>query len=133
MPKGYHCWLTNITNRKIVLGDLKFTLQPHQTIDILDERHTIYTVEQIEDSINGGSIGKRLNKTIFIRKSEPKVKVDRKIDISKVSFPFKQRTIVEVEEPDYEELHIGISDEEYADENADIAGAEREDKYKNNE
>jgi len=124
--KGYHCWLTNITKNKIVLSDLKFTLQPNQTIDILDSKHSNYTVEEINASIKTGSIGARLNKSIFVRILPPKKHTDRKIEMSKVSFPYKQRSIVEVEEVDYEELHIGISDEEYADDNAEIAGAESE-------
>lgn len=124
--KGYHCWLTNITKNKIVLSDLKFTLKPYQTIDILDERHSIYTVEQVANSIKDGSISKRLNKSIFVRMSEPPKPIDRRIDLSETSFPYKQRTIVEVKKPNYEELEIGISDEEYANENADSAGSEQE-------
>jgi len=124
--RGYQCWLTNISKNKIVLGDLRFTLKPLQTIDILDERHSSYTVEQVEASINGGSIGARLNKTIFIRRVEPPKVPDRKIKISQTSFPYKQRTIVEIEQPDYEELNIEISDEEFANDNADIAGVENE-------
>lgn len=124
--KGYHCWLTNITKNKIVLGDLRFTLKPYQTIDILDDRHSFYTIEQVANSIKNGSISKRLNKSIFVRMSEPSKLPDRQIDMSKTSFPYKQRTIVEVSEPNYEELEIGMSDEEYADENADSAGSENE-------
>jgi len=126
--KGYHCWLINISKKKIVLGDLGFTLQPRQTIDILDDKHSNYTVEEVEKSINGGSISKRLNREIYIRMVPPPKQQARKLQVSKTSFPYKQRTIVEIEEPNYEELNldIGISDEEFANENADEAGIEGE-------
>jgi len=126
ISKGYHCWITNITKNKINLGDLGFTLKPYQTVDMLDERHSSYTVEQISDSIKNGSISKRLNKSIYVRMSEPLKPIDRRIETSKTSFPYKQRTIVEVTEANYEELEIGISDEEYAVDNADTAGNENE-------
>ena len=125
--KGYHCWLTNISKTIICLDDIGYTLQPRQTLDVLDDRHSNLTLEIVEASINKGSIGASLNKTIFMRKSAPtKDAFKGKIEISKVSFPYKQRMIVEVEEPNYEELYIGISDEEYANDNAEIAGAESE-------
>ena len=126
LNKGYHCWITNATNRKIVLGDLRFTLKPFQTIDILDDRHSNYTLEEIENSINKGSIGARLNKSIYVRKEAPIKKNNKKIEISKVSYPFKKRTIVEFDEPNYEELQINTSDEEFANDNADVAGNEKD-------
>jgi hypothetical protein len=126
LNKGYHCWLTNITKYKIVLGDLKFTLQPRQTIDILDDKHSNYTVEEVQKSISSGSISKKLNKSIYVRTSKPEPKRERKIKISEISYPYKSRSIVEVEEPNYDELEIEFSDEEYAEENANLAGNEKE-------
>ncbi|MFZ4795949.1 MAG: hypothetical protein ACOYMA_00550 [Bacteroidia bacterium] len=127
---GYHCWLTNKTNRKIVVGDLRVTLQPYAILDILDYKHSVLTVNQVENSINVGSISKiiKLNK-ILIRKSEPKEKAtNTTIEVSKTSIQTRNRTSIKSQEKVFKELELNLDEDDIADKNADMTEDEHKPK-----
>jgi len=123
LRKNYHCWITNLTKMKIVVGDLKITLQPLNTIDILDYKHSRLTPEQVSESIKKGSLClKKKENKIKIRSSEPdKLPPIKTLELSKSSFPYKNRSLLVLEEKIFDELELDISDEEFAMENADSA------------
>ena len=126
--KGYHCYVTNITKRDIHIGDLGIKISPFQTVDLLNERHSILTVERVKKSIEQGSLFKRLQKKqLLIRQSEPK-QTQRTLEVSKAIFPHRKRTAVKFEEKVFEELEIGtdLEDEDaFAEEMADTVSADR--------
>jgi len=126
--KGYHCFVTNITKNDIHIGDLGIIVNPYKTIDLLNEKHSILTIDQVKKSIEQGSLFKRIQKKqLLIRQSAPQ-KAERILDVSKVIFPHRKRTAVKFEEKVFEELEIGLNleDEEiFAEEMADIASENR--------
>jgi len=125
--KGYHCWITNITKTKIVIGDLGITLNPRVTLDILDYRHSNLSIEQVAKSINEGSLSRRkAQNKIIIRQSAPPIEPIRRFDISKVSFPFKNSIGIKAEEKKYQEIEQDFeADEEFAMQNMESAIEER--------
>lgn len=124
---GYHCWVTNITKFKIIISDLKLTLYPNKTLDILDERHSNFTIEQVAKSIESGSILKKFNeKKIIFKQTSPKPEVEKKIEISKVSFPYKYRQSSPVEQKYFKEFDLDFDSDKFAELNADIAEIEHE-------
>lgn len=120
--KGYHCWVTNITKLNIMIGDLRIAIPPLSTIDLLDYKHSNFSVEQVAMSINKGSLHTRLNqKKILIRESAPK-ETQRRIDISKTSFPFKNTIGIKAEEKKYKEIEQDFEDDEaFARDNMEAA------------
>lgn len=121
---GHHCWVTNITKRDILIGDLGARVPSMKTVDLLDNRHSIYTVEKVKKSLEAGSLKARLQaKQILIRQSEPQPQV-RVLESSKITFPNKKRSTIKFEEKVFEELEIDDSFEEeelFAEEMADLA------------
>jgi len=123
---GYHCWITNITNRDILIGDLGARVPAKKTIDLLDNYHSIYTLDQIKKSKETGSLAARLKaKQIIIRDTEPVINnAERTISISNTSFPNRNRSIVKNEERIFKELEIDDAkdnEEAFAEEMAESA------------
>lgn len=99
-------WLTNISNKDIYLPDLGIKVCSMTSINILSNK-PLYSVQDIEDSINKGSIAKNKNK-IFVRFSKPeKLKPSRADDtISNQHIPDRARSTEKIVEQVYEELQI---------------------------
>ncbi len=104
---GYHCWITNITRSKLVLWDLKYTIDPGKTVDLLDYRGSRLSVADVELSIKQGSLGKLYDlKMIKVRQGQPQ-KIDfKKIDVATLSFPNKVRTMIKIESQRFKELEF---------------------------
>lgn len=104
-------------------------IAPRQTIDLLDPKRSYFTIEQIEKSAESGSLFKRKNqKVIVIRKSAPEKPQARQIDIATTSYPYKLRSLMELENPIFEELEFESTDEAdeaFATKNADYVNDER--------
>jgi hypothetical protein len=117
--KSSSFWITNISNRIISLPDLALHIQPKVSINLLDHKHYHLTTDQITKSAESGSIFSKRNKVI-VRKVAPGAK---KINIipfqENAIFPTKKRSAIEIENIKYEELEV--ADEEYAEENSEIA------------
>jgi len=119
---GYHCWVVNKTNRKITIGDLRLTLKPYDTLDILDYRHSNLSIKQVQLSLESGSLCERKKqKKIFIREIKPEIFVGRTIELSKVSFPNKGKSSVKIEEKIFAEFEISDDDNKFAMENTENA------------
>jgi hypothetical protein len=124
---GYHCWVTNRTNHRVSVGDLNFTLKPHQTLDILDYRHSSLSVEMVEKSLNDGDLmARKKEQKIYFNQEKPQSKKVKIIDPEIVAFPSRCRTSITVAEKKYEELEQTsiMDDYEFAEQNADMAVSE---------
>jgi len=94
----------------------------------MDTKHYKYTLEQLRKSAESGSLFLKKDK-IFVRKDRPDVVESKYIDIMAVdmapplnretTIPSRERSVLAIKEEKYEELNI--SDEEFANENADTA------------
>ena len=81
-------WVTNISTKKdISLSDLRVTIRRGRSVNLLDKRHYHFTPEQLEKSLESGSIKSRSH-VIKIRKVAPEPRAN-KIDIV-----YKRRLLV---------------------------------------
>lgn len=110
-------WITNITKMNVCLSDLRLTVPARRSMNLLDEKHFYYTLEQLEQSAKDGSLFRK-NDRIKVRKvPPPEEKNFSGIYISKEPLFLAQKNLhsqVVIEEPKFEELEI--SETEFADE-----------------
>jgi hypothetical protein len=111
-------WITNISNRNVSLADLNITIKSFSSINLLDNKHYSFTKEQLLKSAKDGSIFKKRDK-IFVRKVPPHQHLESGILISDNTLPFKERSLLVINENKYEELNV--DDVKYAEENAELA------------
>jgi hypothetical protein len=111
-------WATNISNMNVSLSDLNLTIKAFSSVNLLDTRHYSYTIEQLEKSRNSGSLSRKRNK-IVIRDVAPKTAQMHKSVLKEACVPNRARSVYEIKNEKYEEL--AISDEKFAEENAEIA------------
>jgi hypothetical protein len=111
-----HFWITNPSDRFINLSDLGVYMRPHTAINLLDKKHYKISEEQIFASLATGSLS---TKPVVIRVSPPKPSEPEPITESKLPFPTRKRSAIEIENVHYEELNV--SDDTFAEENADLA------------
>jgi len=113
-------WITNISNKAISLADLGIHIFPMRSINLLDKNHyRDITEEQLTKSASSGSLFAK-SKYVVVRKIAPGTPMKTYIPVQEDAvFPTRQRSAIEVEKITYDELNV--SDEEYAEENADIA------------
>lgn len=110
-------WITNTSNRNVSLGDLNLTVKAYSSVNLLDDKHYHYNIEQLKLSALSGSLFKKKH-LISIRKVPP---VFTRIDIpikTDSYIPSRERSNVEIKEENYEELNI--SDEQFAEQNSDL-------------
>lgn len=117
LPQEKAFWLTNISNRNISLADLNLTIKAFSSINLLDNKHYRYNLEQLEKSEQQGSIFKKRNR-LKVRKVAPEVIKMNVPFIKETYIPSRERSVLEIKEEEYEEL--AISDEQFAKDNADI-------------
>lgn len=111
-------WITNTCNRNVSLADLNLTVKAFSSINLLDERHYNYTLEKLEKSAQSGSLYKKRH-AISIRKVPPTALKYNTPLASETYLPSRERSVLAIKEETYEELNI--SDEQFADQNAEIA------------
>lgn len=110
----------------VTINDIGYTISPYKTMDILDYLHSNLTPEKVQKSIESGDLRYYFEdkKMIVIRQSEPEVEKPRTLEISKASFPNKQRSILEIEEKYYKELDFDnnfLSDEDFVEKTIESA------------
>src|ERR1700676_3614303 len=113
-------WITNICARNVSLADLNLTVKAFSSINLLDKKHYKYTLEQLENSVQYGSIHKKSN--MIVKRNVPPILPDKK------NLPFNRETAIPsraqstfvIKEENYDELNV--SDEQFAKDNADLAG-----------
>lgn len=112
-------WITNISNKAISLADLGIHIYPMRSINLLDKNHYRHiTEEQLIKSASSGSLFVK-NKYVVVRKVAPGTPMKAYIPVQEDAvFPTRKRSSIDIEKITYDELNV--SDEEYAEENADI-------------
>lgn len=119
VENGQEFWITNISDRNVSLSDLNISIKPKCSVNLLDKKHYHFTLEQIVNSVESGSIYKKRDK-LFVRKVRP-VQSEKKSIIydPKATRPSIYKSAVKVQEQIYDELIL--SDEDFAKENADLS------------
>lgn len=111
-------WITNICPRNVSLADLNLTVKAYSSINLLDKNHYSYTLDQIQKSIASGSIFNKRNKIVV--RNVPPLTLKDGIPINKDSIiPSRERSVLSIKNENYDELKI--TDDEYAEENAELA------------
>ena len=117
-------WLTNISNRNVSLADLNLTIKAYSSVNLLDNKHYQYTLNQLQKSVESGSVFKKKDKLV-VRKIAPEVIKANMPLLHEVYIPSRERSVFAIKEIDYEELRVEnedqkISDENFARDNADL-------------
>ena len=118
-------WITNISGMNVSLRDLNLTIKAYTSINLLDNKHYKYTLEELQKSVEKGSIFSKRNK-IFVRKNAPEIDLDKSYIYSAVDaiIPGRERSVMKIQEEYYEELSFAddkLAEEKYAEENAEFA------------
>lgn len=123
-----HFWVTNFSNRNISLSDLDLTIPAFRTVNLMDTKHYQYTMEQLKKSAESGSLFAKRSR-LFVRQNRPDAFEGEYIDLMAVErgapinrdsvIPSRERSTLVIKEEKYEELQI--SDEDFANDNADTA------------
>lgn len=111
-------WIINISTRNVSLADLNITINSFNSVNLLS-KHYHLTLEQIESSVKSGSIFKKRDK-IKIKGKAPIKEIAKPIleDKNGVLPNTRTKSIVMTKHEHYEELEL--SDEQFAEENADL-------------
>lgn len=118
MKKTASFWLTNISKRNVSIADLNLTVKALSSVNLLDKRHYSYTLEQLQKSVKSGSVFKKRH-FLKVRNCEPLI-LEMGMPLIKETFiPSREKSVLEIKEEYYEEL--SISDEKFAEQNADLA------------
>jgi len=111
-------WITNISNRNVSLTDLALTIKAFSSINLLNNKHYSYSLEQLQKSVTSGSLSKKRDKLV-VRQLAPTI-IKKNIAFDRESMiPTRERSLYSIKEEHYEEL--AVSDEDFAKENADTA------------
>jgi len=119
-------WVTNMSPMNVTLADLALNIRAFSSINLLDDRHYKYTIEQLLKSKESGSLFKKRDKVV-VRNVPPPDPERNKIQIVYGSIiPDRARSLYRVNEEEYEELKVSDEDQKkqdeiYAQENADLA------------
>jgi hypothetical protein len=110
-------WVTNISKRNVSLADLNLTIKAFSSVNLLDQKHYSYTLEQLQTSVKSGSIYNKRN-TIKPRDVAPEIIKMNMPVIAETYIPSRERSVYSIKDEKYEELEM--SDEDFAKENADM-------------
>ncbi len=127
MIKNKSFWISNISNRNVSLADLNLTVKAFTSVNLLDSKHYSFTLEQLNKSAKEGSIFKKSN-FIVVRKVEPNYLQVNVPFLHETYIPSRDRSIFSIKDEKYEELNI--SDEDFANENADTAELDKQPLFK---
>ena len=110
----------------VTLADLALNIRAFSTVNLLDQKHYKYTIDQLLKSKESGSLFKKRNK-IVVRDVPPPDPEKNRIQIVYGSIiPDRARSLYRVNEEEYEELKVSEEDQKkqdeiYAKESADLA------------
>jgi len=119
-------WVTNMSPMNVTLADLALNIRAFSTVNLLDDKHYKYTIEQLLKSKESGSLFKKRDR-IVVRDVAPPDPEKNRIQIVYGSIiPDRVRSLYNVNEEEYEELKVSNEDQKkqdeiYAQENADLA------------
>lgn len=98
-------WITNISKYNVSIYDLNLTIKAFSSVNLLDNKHYSYTLEQLEKSLLSGSLFKKRDK-LTKRKSAPILRLEKKEIIEDAVLPDRKRSIFENKDSKYEELNV---------------------------
>lgn len=114
-------WITNISKHDVFLYDLNLVIKAKRSINLLGLKKSHLTLDQINHSINSGSIFDKSNK-IKIGHSSPSIRPQKTKFINEYPIATRQRSIVEIERE--KELEFDETKEKeiemFAEENIDL-------------
>ncbi len=110
-------WITNMSKMNVSLADLNLTVKAHSSVNLLDQNHYKFTLEQVLNSAKTGSLYRKRDK-ISIRKVPPKPFLIDEPILANTVMPSRERSAIVIQNKYYEELEL--SDEEVASDNADL-------------
>jgi hypothetical protein len=84
------CIIFNITNRDLLIDDLGIRVQSRKNVDLLSKSYGL-TDEQIETSINSGSIFKK--KGMLIRRANANLPEAERLQASTVALPARHKSL----------------------------------------
>ncbi len=119
-------WVTNMSPMNVTLADLALNIRAFSTVNLLDKKHYSYTLEQLLKSKESGSLFKKRDRVI-VREVPPPEQDKENTPIQREAImPSRERSILTIEEKEYEELKVSEEDQKkqdeiYAQENADLA------------
>lgn len=118
-------WVTNISNRDITLHDLGVVVRAKNSINLLNPRHYHLTLAECEKSEKTGSIFQKKG-AIIKRKGPPTINsLSFKMAIDHDAIiPDRTHSIYEIKQEQYDELIV--SDEQFADENAETVEMDKQ-------
>jgi len=119
-------WIINISKVVVNLGDLGFTIRPAQYYNLLDPKHFHYTYERLAKSAESGSLFTYKKKVVITGEEKPYFGKKEKPQMSTIPAVKPVRSVVEVVEPDYDQLLF--SDESYAFEISELFNEEKKNK-----
>lgn len=108
-------WVTNISNRNVMLSDLNVMIRSMSSVNLLDSKHYYLTEDQLVKSITSGSMYLKRDKIVKrivpiipeMLDDEHKLKIDYHTII-----PSRQRSVLEVKIEEYDELKLSDDHEE---------------------
>ncbi len=129
-------WVTNVSPMNVTLADLAVNIRAFTTVNLLDEKHYKYTLDQLLKSEENGSIFKKRDKIKVRTLPPPELKKEEMSILRDAVIPSRERSLFVIENKEYDELKFDDKDqqkqdEEYAKENADSAQADAVDYYVN--
>ncbi len=109
-------WITNISDRDVLLADLGVNVKARSSINLLDKKHYYYSEEMLEKSYTSGSLYKKRNR--LFKRAVPPVTFQNNIQMdSSAVIPSKTRSIFEIKEERIPELEF--TDEQYTAESGE--------------
>lgn len=107
-------WLTNVCKRNVSLSDLNLTIKAFTSVNLLDTKHYSYTIEQLDNSYEKGSL---FAKRSLIKKREIPPQKEDPVRIAfqqDATIPDRARSILVIKNEKYEEL--SVFDESFVEE-----------------
>ena len=111
-------WVYNVSKMNVSLRDLNITIPANAIMNLLDERHHNYTLDQLILSASSGSLYIKRDK-LKTTNNPPQIIPKATLQISKEARFIAPRSSVRVEEKKYDEiddLNQTISEEKFANE-----------------
>src|ERR1700757_2861428 len=97
VKKATTFWVTNISNRNVSLTDLNLTIPAFRSVNLLDQKHYKYTLEQLQKSQESGSLFRKKS-ILFVRQVAPTVIKANVPFVQETYIPTREKSILEIKE-----------------------------------
>lgn len=114
----YSFWVFNVSKQNVSLRDLNITIPAGAAMNLLDDKHHNYTLDQLQASKTSGSLYLKQNK-LKISDNPPQIIIKPGISLSRDVRYVAPRSGIKVEEKKYNDLFDtdqSVSEEKFANE-----------------